>query len=262
MPTFRHQGRTLHYLDEGAGPPVLLLHAFPLCAAMFRPQVDALGSRFRFLLPDLRGFGHSDVDPEPVTMTDFADDALALLDHLGVEQAAVGGVSMGGYVALALLRTDPSRVRALILSDTQLLADDEAVREKREQTAQALLARGAAVLEEILLPRLLGQPAAPEVEDRVRALIRSTSARGAASATRGMAQRADARDILGRFAGPLLVMVGEKDAITPLSRAQELADRVRGAQLVQIPGAGHLPNLEAPAAFNAALERFLSALRP
>lgn len=262
MPTFEHQGRWLHYLDEGDGPPVLLLHAFPLSSAMYRPQLDALGARYRFIVPDLRGFGKSDVDENPVQMSDFADDAVALLSHLGIDSAVVGGVSMGGYAALALLRMEPSRVAGLVLADTQHTADDDAGKQRREDVATALLKDGIRVLEESMPEKLLAQPPSPQMDAHVRALIRETKPQGAASASRGMGLRTDSRDILARFAGPLLVIVGEKDAITPPEKARAMADLVQGAVLETIPGAGHLPNLEQPSAFNAALDRFLSPLRP
>ena len=104
MPEFTHQGRRIHFLDEGRGLPVLLLHAFPLSSEMFRPQIEALASQCRILAPDLRGFGKSDPGEGPTQMSDFAEDALALLDHLGIDSAVVGGVSMGGYASMALLR--------------------------------------------------------------------------------------------------------------------------------------------------------------
>ncbi len=263
MPTFHRDGRTLHFLDEGDGPPLLLLHAFPLHAEQWRPQLEAFRGELRIIAPDLRGFGGSSADPQGATvqMSDFADDALALLDHLGIEEVALGGVSMGGYVALALLRTEPSRVRALVLSDTQMSADDEAGKQKRSETAQALGTRGIQVLAESMPQKLLAQPPQPELDARIRGWISQTSAEAAAAATRGMRERTDARDILARYAGPLLVVVGEHDGITPLAKAQEMADLVKGSTLKVIPGAGHLPNLERPDAFNEALRSFLAPLR-
>ena len=121
---------------------MVLLHAFPLTGEMFEPQWTALGDRARFIVPDLRGFGGSDTVPSPSEMGTMADDVLSLLDHLGVDSAVVGGVSMGGYASLALLRNDPGRVRALLLADTQTSADDAPARERREVTARDFLARG------------------------------------------------------------------------------------------------------------------------
>ncbi len=263
MPTFTHAGRTHHYLDEGEGPPLVLLHAFPLHAELFRPQLQALRSELRIIAPDLRGFGRSGAvaSGEAITMQDYADDVLALMEHLGLEEVALGGVSMGGYIALALLRTDPSRVRALVLSDTQMSADDEAGKQRREDTARALEARGMGLLEVSMPPKLLAQPAPQELVKQVRGWIRETSPLAAAAATRGMAERPDSRDILARYAGPLLVVVGEQDEITPPQKAQEMADLVKGSELRRIRGAGHLPNLEQPEAFNEALRSFFAPLR-
>jgi pimeloyl-ACP methyl ester carboxylesterase len=250
----------LHFRDVGSGPPVVLLHAFPLSSEMFEPQWTALADRARFVVPDLRGFGGSDTRPSPSEMSAMADDVLGLLDHLGIDSAVVGGVSMGGYVTLALLRNDPGRVRALVLADTQTSADDAPARERRETTAREVLAQGATAL----LPsvdKLLGPSASPELRARVSGWISGGSPEGFAAAQRGMGLRPDARDILARFGGPVLVVVGADDVLTPPAKARAMAELVPGAELVEIPRAGHLSNLEQPEAFNAALARFLSRLR-
>ena len=235
---------------------MVLLHAFPLTGEMFEPQWMALSGRARFIVPDLRGFGGSDTTPSPSEMGTMADDVLGLLDHLGVDSAVVGGVSMGGYASLALLRNDPSRVRALVLADTQTSADDAPARERRETTAREVLEEGPAAL----LPtvdKLLGPSVSPELRARVSAWIAGGSAEGFAAAQRGMALRPDARDILARFGGPVLLIVGSDDVLTPPAKARAMAELVPGAELVEIPEAGHLSNLEQPLAFNTALARFL-----
>src|SRR5690606_2201841 len=132
MPILDLDSHRLHYLDEGRGLPVLLFHAYPLSAELFRPQIEALKDRFRFLVPDMRGFGQSGPADGPTTMRRMAQDGLALLDALGIERAVVGGVSMGGYVSMALLREDASRVLGLVLSSTQARADTEEARQGRE----------------------------------------------------------------------------------------------------------------------------------
>jgi len=235
---------------------VVLLHAFPLSGEMFEPQWSALQHRVRFILPDLRGFGESSAGMGPSEMGAMADDVLALLDHLAIDAAVVGGVSMGGYVSLALLRNDPSRVRALVLADTQSSADDAAARQLREATAREVLATGPAVLVP-LAEKLLGRAASPELRARVAGWITASSAEAIVAAQRGMALRPDARDILARFGGPVLVVVGSDDVLTPPGKARAMAELVPGAELVEIPRAGHLANLEAPDAFNAALARLI-----
>lgn len=238
---------------------MVLLHAFPLEGEMFEPQWAALADRARFVVPDLRGFGRSSVAPGPSEMGAMADDVLGLMDHLGLGSAVVGGVSMGGYVALALLRADPGRVRALVLADTQTSGDDAQARSAREATAQEVLARGSSAL----LPgvsRLLG-PSAPEaLRTKVAGWITAGSPEGQAAAQRGMALRPDGRDILARFGGPVLVVVGADDVITPPAKAQAMADLVPGAALEVIPDAGHLASVEQPEAFNAALLGLLDRL--
>jgi len=257
MAFFTARGLRLHYQDSGHGVPVLLLHAFPLSGALFDAQVTALARQARFVVPDLRGFGLSAPGEGPTTMEQLAEDALALLDHLGIGAAVVGGVSLGGYASLALLRHDPGRVRGLVLADTQMGADDDAGRAGREALALDVLAQGTQVLVERLLPRLLGPSAPASLRLSVAEWIRATQPAGAASALRGMALRPDSRDILARFSGPALVAVGIEDVLTPPAKAREMAAVAPQATLVEIPGAGHLANLEAPAAFNAALAQFL-----
>ena len=251
-------GVRLYYLDQGQGRPVLLLHAFPLNADSFRPQIAALAGRYRFIVPDHRGFGRSGMGSGPTEMSRVARDALGILDLLKIPSAVVGGVSLGGYAAMALLREDAGRVRALVLADTQVGADDEAGKQRREETARAVMVKGIELLVETMLPRLLAPGAAPEVRAEVAAMIRSNKPEGAAAAQRGMALRTDSRDVLHRFSGPTLVVVGEQDSFTPPARAREMKQLLSAGELVEIPGAGHLANLEQPDAFNRALDSFLS----
>jgi pimeloyl-ACP methyl ester carboxylesterase len=256
MGFFSARGIRLHYRDTGTGLPVLLLHAFPLSGAMFDGQVAALSGVARFIVPDQRGFGQSGLGEGPTTMESLAEDALLLLDHLGIAAAVIGGLSMGGYASLALLRQDPGRVRGLILADTQMGADDEPARALREALAQDVLGTGMEVLVERQLPRLLGADAPDELRARVAAIMRANPPAGAAAALRGMALRADNRDMLARFSGPVLVLVGAEDVVTPPDKARAMSRVAADATLVEIPAAGHLSNLEEPESFNKALEHF------
>jgi pimeloyl-ACP methyl ester carboxylesterase len=253
-------GVRLYYLDHGQGMPVLLLHAFPLNADSFRAQIAAFSGRFRFIVPDHRGFGRSALAAGPTEMSRIARDALGILDSLEISRAVIGGVSMGGYATMALLRQDAGRAQALVLVDTQAGVDDEAGRLRREDTARAVMEKGVKVLVESTLPRLLAPDADPEVKAEVAAMISATRPEGAAAALRGMAMRTDSKDILARFAGPALVVVGERDLLTPPDRAREMKELIPSAELFVVPGAGHLSNLEAPDVFNQVLGRFLSTL--
>ncbi|WP_342374267.1 alpha/beta hydrolase [Myxococcus stipitatus] len=260
MPTFTLDGLPLHYRDVGQGPAVLLLHAFPLHGGAFDAQVNALSSRYRFIVPDIRGFGQSKPGAGPTPMSRIAEDALALLDSLNIDRAVVGGVSMGGYAAMALLREDAGRVAGLVLMNTQCTADDDAGKARREASALEALDKGAAPLIQALLPKLVAEGPSSSVGREVEGLMRTASREGIAAAQRGMALRPDSKDILARYAGPALVVVGEHDPITPLEKAKQMVDLITGARLEVIPGAAHLANQEQPERVNAVLDSFLSSL--
>lgn len=260
MPTLSLSGRPYFYEDRGEGVPVLLFHGFPFSSESFWPQLESPPRGVRLLVPDHRGFGRSALAPGVATMESMAEDGLALLDALGLPSAVVGGVSMGGYVAIALTRLDPGRVRGLLLIDTQSLPDDEAGRARREATAQDVEQNGVAGVASGLLPRLLSAHVDPAIKARVDLMMRAQSAQAVAAASRGMAARIDGKDILSRFSGPCAIVVGAEDAITPLEKAKVMQDLVGGSTLHQIAGAGHLTNLERPAEFAAIVERLVESL--
>jgi pimeloyl-ACP methyl ester carboxylesterase len=258
MPTLTVDGVPLHYRDEGNGPPVLLFHAYCLNADAFLPQVKALSHRYRFLLPDAPGHGRSALGEEPTEMSRIARNGLAILDALGLDSVVVGGVSMGGYASMAFLRENAGRVRGLVLVDTQAVADDAAGRTRRENLAQEALREGPDAPVRTLLPRLVAAGPESAVGREVEALIRRATPAGIAAAQRGMALRSDSRDILARYAGPSLVVVGDQDSLTTPDEVRQMADLISGVRMVTIPDAAHLPNQEQPEPFNAALDRFLS----
>jgi 3-oxoadipate enol-lactonase len=256
-------GTTLDYETRGSGPALLLLHAFPLNQAMWDPQMEPLARRFQVVRFDARGFGGSPAGEGLLTMERIADDAVALLDHLGLSRAVVCGLSMGGYAAFALLRRHPDRLRGLVLADTRAGADTPEARAGRATLAERVLKEGAGAAAEATLPKLLGSTShaqRPEVVQRVRALIGENPARGIANALHGLAARADSQPLLREIAVPTLVVCGQEDAFTPPADARALHEGIAGSTLEVLEGAGHLSNLEQPTAFNAVLERFLTAL--
>jgi pimeloyl-ACP methyl ester carboxylesterase len=261
--TLRASQTPIAYQDQGTGPGLVLLHAFPLDSSMWRHQVGALADRVRVIAPDLPGFGQSAVSAG-LTIDSVADVVAELLDHLGMnERVVVGGVSMGGYASLAFARLYPQRVRALVLADTKADPDDETARANRDKMIQLATDQGSEAVVDQLLPKLLAPVTASGKPDLVK-LVRETAARqradGLVAGLKALRDRPDARPGLSHVSFPTLVVVGEQDAINPPDKARELAVGIPNARLVTIPDAGHLSNLENPVAFTNAVREFLDAL--
>jgi 3-oxoadipate enol-lactonase len=242
----------LHYLDEGSGPAVLLVHAFPLNHTMWAPQIAALKDRFRVIAPDIRGFGNSPTD-SPWTLEDASDDLDALLTRLNITTCAVVGLSMGGYIALPFYAKYANRIHKFVLADTRARADNLAEKSGRTDMIAALEQAGAAILPDRMLSRLLKPNSPAEIVDRVRQIMQMTTAAGAIFALMAMRDRPDASTILHRITCPALVIAGEHDAITRVDECRTIAETINGGRFVEIPHAGHLSNIENPQAFNAAL---------
>jgi 3-oxoadipate enol-lactonase len=262
-------GRTMRWLEAGAGWPVVLLHAFPLCADMWRPQLDRVPEGWRFIAPDLRGFGPAATAPDKQdhaarsgSMDDYAHDVCALMDHLEIDDATIAGLSMGGYVALAMFRLSPQRFSGVVLADTRADADTAEVRVGRAKMRDLLAESGVSAIADQMIPRLLSERALrddPEVVDTVRHLIESNTPDAVDGALAAMMQRPDSTPDLARFSCPALVLVGDADGLTPPALAQAMHARLPRALLTVLPGAGHLTNLERPDAFSTALHDFLLA---
>ena len=261
--------RVISYLDvtgPGPAPPrrtLVLLHAFPLAAEMWRPQLEAAPAGWRFVAPDLSGFGQSQGGDPPLTasMDGYARDVVALLDHLGVGRAVIAGLSMGGYVAFGLLRLAPERVAGLVLADTRAEADDEAARLGRDRMAETLAQGGAAAVYGRMLPGLLGattRESRPGVVERVQELVLAQPADGIRLAIQSLKSRPDSTPLLAGISCPTLVIVGDEDQITTVDVARRLHASIPGAEMAVIERAGHLSNLEGPEAFNRVLLAFLS----
>jgi len=260
--TKAHVGGTeLNYLDTGDSKDVvLLLHAFPLHSGMWSRLVAALEKKHRVIAPDYRGFGKSGGPPESSTMEILAQDLRALLAHIRVERAAVAGLSMGGYVAFELFRQAPGLFRGLALCDTRAGADNDEGRANREKFARTAIEKGLGWVTEEMTPKLLKpQPDAAAVKE-VRALIAGGTPAGVAAAQRGMGARPDSVPTLATIGCPTLVVVGEEDTLTPVAESEKMAAAVKGAKLVKIPKAGHLPCIENPEPFNRALAEFFGGL--
>ena len=253
----------LAYTDTGMGLPVVLLHGYPFNRTLWTAQVSALSNSHRVITPDLRGLGESDAAAGAATMNRMAQDVAVLLDQMEISRAVIGGLSMGGYVALAFYKQFPSRVRALILADTRAQADTDEGKQKRFEQAEKARAEGMAGIADSMLPKLLTPETVskrPEVVKRVRDMMLKTKPEGAAGALLGMAERDDHTSLLARIAFPALILVGSEDPITPVADSEKMHRAITGSRLVVIENASHVSNLERTEQFNEELVRFLNLL--
>ena len=247
----------LSALDQGKGPAILLLHAFPLHHQMWEPQISVLSNQFRIIAPDLRGFGGSH-PASPWTMEEIADDLNALLGSLRIDSCTVAGVSIGGYIAFALRSKYPGRVDRLVLSNTRARADNDTEKAARNEMIAGIERHGAAILSDRMLPRLLRPNAPSEIVGKVRGMIDSAGASAAIYAVMAMRDRVDFSTALHRVNCPTMVVAGESDAIIRVEEARSMADAIAGSRFVQIADSGHLSSLENPHEFNRALLDFLT----
>ncbi len=252
----------ISYDDVGSGTPVLFVHGFPHNRSLWSPQVNALVDRARCIAPDLRGFGETTVAP-PYSMDQYADDLAALLDVARIDRAVIAGLSMGGYITFAFWRRHRERVRALVLADTRPGADDDESSRKRGDLAAVARTQGSAAVAERMMTGMVGRSTrdkSPEVVEQVYGMLASAPADGVVGALEAMVARPDSSPTLGDIDVPTLIVVGEEDALTPVREARAMHASVRGSRLEVLAGAGHVSNLERPAAFNHVLSEFLSSL--
>lgn len=261
MTTIQLRDCVLSTVDQGAGPPLLLVHGFPLDHAMWQEQLGELSKTQRVIAPDLRGFGASGVTAGTVTMEQLADDLKALLDGLKIKDPITYcGLSMGGYIGWQFFRRHRQRVKNMILCDTRAVADSPETAESRRQLADRVVEQGAGIVAEGMLPKLFGKAThehKPQLVEATRQVMLRTNPQGIAAALRGMSQRPDCTSLLAQIDVPTLVIVGEEDAISQPAEMRTLAAGIAGAEFVQVPAAGHMAPLENPALVNAAMLRFL-----
>jgi 3-oxoadipate enol-lactonase len=253
----------LNTLVAGSGPPLLFVHGFPLDHSMWREQIPFFARTHTVIAPDLRGFGRSDVTTGTVSMARFADDLAELLIEIGVtEPVAFCGLSMGGYIAFEFARRHGPKLSHLVLCDTRVAADALEARTKRFETADRVTREGPGFLADSMPERLYAKATferQPELIAATQEVIRRSPRGGVAAASRGMGERADATPWLTSIQTPTLVVCGAHDAIAPPAEMREFAGKIPGAQFVQIADAGHMAPEEQPAAFNAALARYLQS---
>jgi len=255
----------LNYSDDGPGPAVILLHGFPLDHTIWDYQRGSIGSTYRVICPDLRGHGETAAPEGIYTIDGMADDVIELLDALGLVQPLVlGGLSMGGYVALSIAERFPHRLRGLMLFNTRAGADTPETARVREDLAQIVESSGSvAAVAETMVPKLLApstRDRRPDLVEKVGAMVTRTVPRAVAGALRGMAIRPDRTGVLPSLRLPTLVMAGADDLLIPLDESRRMAAAIPGASLVVVPDAGHLAPLENPAVADEAILQFLGSI--
>jgi 3-oxoadipate enol-lactonase len=245
---------------------LVLLHAFPLNARMWEPQRVLAEQGWRVIVPQFRGMDGGERVQPVTSMDDFAGDVIDLVDALHLQDAVFCGLSMGGYVALAIFRHAPRYLRALVLADTRAGADSPEGIEGRKKMIALVRdkgaggAGGAAAVADQMLPKLLGATTLrerPDVAERVRELILSNSAEAIAGAVTAMMTREDSTPLLPTIHCPTLIIAGAEDTLIAPRASEDMQRQIPGSELVVLPAAGHLSNLEQPDAFNAALGKFL-----
>ena len=249
--------RSVRYLESGAGRPLVWLHAFPLSADQWLPQLSRVPQGWRYVAPDLRGFrgdgpAFEALDLPGTTMAGYAADVFELMTHLEMPDAVIGGLSMGGYVAFAMWRQNPARVSGLVLADTRATADSDEARAGRERMLALLDAEGPAGVARQMVPKLLSaatQRDQPDLVEAVTRLITRNPSDAIAAAIRALRDRPDSTDLLSSITCPTRIICGEEDVLTPMADSEAMAAAIPGARLVRLPGAGHLSNLEAPLEF-------------
>ena len=261
MPLLDVHGQALNVIDRGEGDAVVFLHAFPLQAAMWDYQLDALDGSHRCIAIDMPGFGESPPPAAPgdASMQAWARLVVGVLDQLGVADATFVGASMGGYLAMAVLRHHPDRVRQLVLADTRARSDDPGVAQRRTaQQAQLVEGTAAEVLAKETVEGLLssGSMSRTDLVEYVHALAAGAHPDGWIAALEAMKDRPDSMLLMRQADVRALVIVGELDRVTPIAEAMSLRSLLKG-ELVVVPNVGHLPSIEDPLAFNEALLAFL-----
>jgi 3-oxoadipate enol-lactonase len=253
----------IFYWTLGDGPPVVLLHPFPVHHEFWLPVAEALSARYRLILPDLRAHGESGAGEGPATIEKHAADLARVMDDAEVGRAPIVGVSIGGYAIFELWRKYRGRVTALGLCNTKAPADTPEARAGRLEAATDVLERGTEPFFESMIPKLLGKSTRenrPDLVDGALRMMRKMSPDDIAQVQRGMAERADSIETLKTIHVPTLIVTGDEDLIAALNEAELMHQRISGSRVRVIPKAGHYSPWEQPEEAARLLRNFLDGI--
>ena len=263
MEHLRSGDAELVYEIFGSGPPAVLLHPFPVNREFWKPVAPTLSSRYRLIIPDLRGHGDSEIGEGPATMEKHARDLDRLLDAVGVAKAAFIGVSIGGYILFEFWRRFRPRVAALALCDTKPQADSAEARLNRLKVAAEVVEQGTAPFIESMIPKLLGRTTAitrPDRVDGARRMMQKMSPEDISLVQRGMAERPDSVADLKTISVPTLIAIGDEDVLSTVADGELMRQYIGGSRLKVIPKAGHYSPWEQPEAVGLLLRQFLDSV--
>lgn len=246
-------GINIAYVRRGTGPSLVLIHGYPLDHSIWDEVLPLLEDSFDLIVPDLRGFGESDLIEADDSIIGYATDIVGLLTQLRVQRAFLAGHSMGGYVALAFAREFPNRVSGLALVSSQAQGDSPERKQGRYAGAQQVMEQGVEMVADAMAPKLSVNS---RVQKYAHDLISRQRPPGLASALKAMAERPDSTDLLSGFDFPLVALHGDADVLIPIERAREMKAGLPTTHLVELAGLGHLPMMENPEAVAETL-RFL-----
>jgi len=254
----------LSYDDIGEGEvPIIFLHGYPFDKSMWKGQLDFLKSSNRAIACDIRGFGKSKDEKSTLGMDLFANDLIEFMDKLNINKAIVCGLSMGGFITLNAMKRFPNRFEALILCDTQCIADTAEVKEKRQQTINQILAEGVPIFNEGFIKSVFHEDSITnkkELVENLRRVVFANSQHIISMGLTALAERSETCSSLGRINIPTMIICGREDTVTPLTESESMHRRIKGSILHVIEDAGHVSNLEQPDEFNKYLGDFLTVL--
>jgi 3-oxoadipate enol-lactonase len=253
------------YTDEGqkGSSVIIFIHGFPFNKSMWNLQVELLKDNYRPITYDIRGHGNSNAGNEVFSIDLFVNDLISFMDALKIDKAILCGLSMGGYIALNAIEKYNERFDALILSDTQCIADTPEAKEKRIKAIESIRKTGVEKYAEESIKNLFAPESfttrVKEIED-VREMIVKTSEQSLCSTLLALSVRKETCHMLSEIKVPVLIMVGNEDKITPPAAARFMHEKIKGSLLKIIDHAGHLTNLENPDEFNVQLKKFVESV--